>query len=348
MIPYTRLSLVQWAAFLFIAAAAAQTCYYPSGLPSTDVPCSSNPGPSPCCPADSFCLANGLCFGEGIVSRSSCSDQSWTDEACPSYCSQGVCSNKNDVYRKMCDPELLTTSPDTPDSSVPLTPCSSNSTTNTFVCGLNVTDCSNAFAMSGGSSLVLRPAQVAALIQPELAAAQSNTTASSSGATIFTLTQVLAVACGTGIPLIAALLITAYFLWRERKQAPQLMYDLPDECKEGFVPEAPQRLTETHLASVSPRGNLNPFSDGDTLAMPAKGFYSPKGVRRSYMERFPSYKSERAVHHTTIIELDSTVVQTIPRYELADHSRPAKPPKSHRSQKSNKSNVSRYELGPYR
>lgn len=72
---------------LFVASAVSQTCYFPDGTTvSTDVACNNTAAASSCCLTGSFCLDNGLCFGGGTVSRSSCTDSTWASEACSSYC----------------------------------------------------------------------------------------------------------------------------------------------------------------------------------------------------------------------------------------------------------------------
>ena len=76
--------------------ANAQTCYYPDGsVASHDSPChSSSTGDrsSACCNHADICLNNGLCLAQSggeIVSRGSCTDQSWQSTACSQYCADG-------------------------------------------------------------------------------------------------------------------------------------------------------------------------------------------------------------------------------------------------------------------
>lgn len=76
---------------LILTPILAQTaCWYPDGqTPSpADTPCNANASVSHCCNPDSYCLANGLCFGGGIISRGSCTDKSWSDVGCGLYCLQ--------------------------------------------------------------------------------------------------------------------------------------------------------------------------------------------------------------------------------------------------------------------
>ncbi|PVH72502.1 hypothetical protein DL98DRAFT_660028 [Cadophora sp. DSE1049] len=71
------------------AATSSSSCYYPSGVlaPSNDVPCNTNTdGHSACCSEGVACLSSGLCFDNGLISRGSCTDQDYADEACASAC----------------------------------------------------------------------------------------------------------------------------------------------------------------------------------------------------------------------------------------------------------------------
>ncbi|KAI0468270.1 hypothetical protein F4859DRAFT_491027 [Xylaria cf. heliscus] len=82
--------LIQCLIHFRLVDAAASKCYYPDGSAATgDSPCNPNADVSACCgsSSDSTCLNNNLCEdGKGRVIRGSCSDQSWSDPACPRYC----------------------------------------------------------------------------------------------------------------------------------------------------------------------------------------------------------------------------------------------------------------------
>lgn len=91
--------------FLFLSIpsvlqlASAQTCYFPDGTVSADVPCGSGSGPTHCCDSGSVCLDNGLCMSTEYqpftLSRASCTDRTWTSSKCPIYCLQGeTCQNR--------------------------------------------------------------------------------------------------------------------------------------------------------------------------------------------------------------------------------------------------------------
>lgn len=62
-------------------------CYYPDGSAAfTDVPCSNSSEPTACCSPQAYCLTNSLCWTDMILSRGSCTDQTWKASVCPSAC----------------------------------------------------------------------------------------------------------------------------------------------------------------------------------------------------------------------------------------------------------------------
>lgn len=73
----------------FGTSTRATDCFLPNGqIAYGDVPCSSD-AVSTCC--NGACLANGLCFNPSInlLSRSSCTDSTWTSSSCTTYCKTG-------------------------------------------------------------------------------------------------------------------------------------------------------------------------------------------------------------------------------------------------------------------
>ncbi|CZT23571.1 uncharacterized protein RCC_09285 [Ramularia collo-cygni] len=87
--------------YYYYSMAAANSpqkqCYFPDGTPTnfkkdTIAPCDPDPtsSHSACCPADSVCLSNGLCFQQvawgNRVSRSACTDEEWESERCAGVC----------------------------------------------------------------------------------------------------------------------------------------------------------------------------------------------------------------------------------------------------------------------
>lgn len=123
---------------------------------------------------------------------------------------------------------MALTRPDSPSSSVALTPCADNGGSSSFVCGLNASACSSdtgVFTMSGGGSFTLRPPQVQALIEPVLssasASATSQTTVTScpsppTSGGMYTAAQMAGLGCGLGLPLLFAIVAAGFFFMRER------------------------------------------------------------------------------------------------------------------------------------
>lgn len=68
-----------------------QTCYFPDGSESGHLACSSSGTQAACCGDSQVCMDNGLCFGDGIMSRGSCTDQDWNSKECSQYCGEGMC-----------------------------------------------------------------------------------------------------------------------------------------------------------------------------------------------------------------------------------------------------------------
>lgn len=75
---------------LIIPSTAAQTCYYPDGSESNHVACRSSGSEASCCDASQVCMDNGLCFGDGIMSRGSCTDKDWNSQECSQFCYEGM------------------------------------------------------------------------------------------------------------------------------------------------------------------------------------------------------------------------------------------------------------------
>ena len=81
-----------------VTMTAAQTCYFPDGsVGDRDTPCraTSHGQASACCAWFDICLDNSLCLsqvGNEIVTRGTCTDQSWQSDQCSKYCQDGMFS----------------------------------------------------------------------------------------------------------------------------------------------------------------------------------------------------------------------------------------------------------------
>ena len=77
--------------------ANGQTCYFPDGSKATShTPCQdlspSSDGASACCDSADACLESHLCLeqsGGPMISRGSCTDQTWQSQECSRYCADG-------------------------------------------------------------------------------------------------------------------------------------------------------------------------------------------------------------------------------------------------------------------
>lgn len=169
---------------------------------------------------------------------------------------------------------------ESPGASVAITPCSDGGGTSTFVCGLNSTDClsdTNTWTMSGGNSLVLRPAQIA-MVQPILQSTTSRTpslvtrdqtaiscpaaSTAANATALYTSGQMAGLGCGLGLPLGFALLVSLYLLRKEREKhaGPKLMYKLPDN-HDDFTLRVPSNLRTNSNLSLGSHTAGDPYSN---------------------------------------------------------------------------------------
>jgi hypothetical protein len=89
-----RLILFFNAAFIALLRpiAAAPQCFYPDGVTvePNHTPCNTTVTDSSCCLPQDSCTADGLCLGTSNFNyRGSCTDKTWTSNACPQTCRLG-------------------------------------------------------------------------------------------------------------------------------------------------------------------------------------------------------------------------------------------------------------------
>ena len=76
---------------------SGQTCYFPDGSKATSDTACHDPSPgdngaSACCNSLDACLESHLCLeqsGGPMISRGSCTDQTWQSQECSQYCADG-------------------------------------------------------------------------------------------------------------------------------------------------------------------------------------------------------------------------------------------------------------------
>lgn len=215
-----------------------------------------------------------------------------------------------------------------PSAEVAITPCSTDTDSNTFACGL-AGDCSrDTFTLPADTSIALRPSQIAALVSSLSAAPSAPTTTVCPDTSGLVSTGALAgVAVGVAFPLLLALLVTILLLRREkyRFSKPKLMYKLPDECKEEFTFRAPPPIhTTTSRDSRTTRDTASAYSSRRGSFRTAAGSPRPP-LQGTFMERYEGMKKtvggqthELPSRH----ELDSTPsYREAVRHEMGDYRR---------------------------
>nr|POE72356.1 hypothetical protein CFP56_12229 [Quercus suber] len=274
------------------------TCYYPDGITvSTDEVCNSTATASSCCPSSSFCLDNGLCFGEGVVSRGSCSDPTWASDTCAGYC-------KNEEK----------------SSAVPITPCGmSTDGATTFGCGANSSVClaSDTFTMSGGSTFVLRTSQIASLIGSVTNALPTSTNSTTG---LYTGGQLAGIGIGVALPLFLGLLVALLLLYRERQKhnGPKPIQRLTDDMKNDFLMSPPPRTLSYAGSRPSTSGGRSiPPSRGSTTTVAS----TPAPAHLATMlARYETTKTGRSTF------VDETEMMPTRRHELVGSPAATPPP----------------------
>ncbi|KAF2169784.1 hypothetical protein M409DRAFT_52285 [Zasmidium cellare ATCC 36951] len=198
-----------------LTTAFADQCFFPDGSDSTDVPCNSSATHSACCASTSYRLSNGVCLSSGILSRGSCTDQSWDADGCGQYCTN---YNTGGGYAIMA--------------------C----TNTTFTCRFNPDKCSvtsSVFTMKDMDTIVLKSDQLTSAM--ELAGVDTGSSSTDSDSTsstsvpVVTVTatgaaspdsakgytsgQMAGVGAGVGVPLLLAIGALSWLLILEKKKS---------------------------------------------------------------------------------------------------------------------------------
>ena len=217
----------------FISSTSSTMCYYPDGSNAAEIPC-PDPVSLSCCPAESNCLTNGLCWdSRNFMFRGSCRDKSWTDPNCPQFCYE--CKSrpyKLDLFRIRTDWDSSCLS-DIPFSGKVLAPCNDSGL---FTCNYSCSD-SNLTVPRG--SIVLRDyqrsfspltsASTSSIFSPPstFTTASSTPTSPPDGNCTNNLAypcptnrspNLAAVTAGVSVPLGIAWLVTLVFTYRHRRK----------------------------------------------------------------------------------------------------------------------------------
>jgi hypothetical protein len=177
--------------------------------------------------------------------------------------------------------------------------------------------------MSDGASLVLRPAQIAALLGSALAtqteaatACPSNTTASVNGTGTYTSSQVAGLGCGLGLPLGFALFAALVLLHKEKQKhaPPKLMYKLPDNHTEFSFRPPPDVRSQSNMsfgahASARPSTNASRRQSFGTIS----SINSKPAHMHTFTERYETMIKQALVNGSELgtqrHELDGTLPQ---------------------------------------
>jgi len=195
--------------------AFSSTCYFPDGSIASDTPC-TNSTASACCAADAYCLDNGLCITAMILSRGSCTDQTWKASECASYCQNVVPSGGKGMAP--CSSTLWscdygTCSQDNfsvPDGNIVLRPYQASSlgvdlpATTVTVASLGPSSASQTLTPSSGTTPTNSVSG-----QTGSAACTSSSTSNS---------EVIGVGVGVGVTLGIALIALLVLFYRERRR----------------------------------------------------------------------------------------------------------------------------------
>ena len=217
-----------------------------------------------------------------------------------------------------------------------ITPCKDAGKNSTFTCGLSNRGCSyDTFQLHGSDALVLRPTQIAKLVEPALSsmsasmAASATSTPSSqtesatpdptsvpeltashlaaaNGTKVYTSSDMAGLGCGLGLPLTFFLVVALCALYKERQNhtGPKLMYKLPDNHEEfDFRKPAPMLRAHSNY-SVDSRYTSRTTLDGK----PANP--------HSFLDRYDSMKREGKISEFQVHEMDAGVSPY--RHELPD------------------------------
>lgn len=178
------------------------------------------------------------------------------------------------------------------DGEVGITPCSAGVSTNTFVCGLNNDDCkdsSNTFTLSSDTSLVLRPAQIQALVGTALASGIASSTSTSSASAVatsggddYSIGEVIGAGCGVGLPLLIALGIVTFLLVREKRRKPQSRQSaythLDDDGKGSIMIRPPTSMLARSMTNKSGLSDMSSKFGSDFGSFKDRRMASPKPI----------------------------------------------------------------------
>ncbi|SMQ54160.1 unnamed protein product [Zymoseptoria tritici ST99CH_1A5] len=237
------------------------------------------------------------------MSRGSCTDKDWKDEACATVCTQGLLN-----------------------FTAPITPCSDNGTSGVFACGLNTTACrrpDRTFTLPSYPSVILRASELSALASPAVSSALANaptpaavtvtaTPSVTSDPNLHTSAEMAGLAVGLAIPLLISLAFCFSLYRREQSRTPKLMYPLPDNMEDPYTMKDGRSLSPFPFArSPSTATSLRPpvSRDGSEISAMtgmAKKEHSQPGPMHTFQDRYHLMKSKSGGLQVQRVELDAS------------------------------------------
>ena len=206
----------------------SQTCYYPNGsIAPDDRPCNASAQQSACCPQEDACMNNGLCFGASsqrpnVLSRNTCTDSNFQDDACPQYCADVNPESSTIVFP---------VSSDAHDNFC----CSTYGGNNNSQCDIPTQGSTQPFRLNNAAMITNRTSGEAKLLNEtsstqQAAPAPATVTVSATGGPILAQTSSVAsssshdaaIGAGVGVPLGVLLLASLVLLFLEHRKRTQL------------------------------------------------------------------------------------------------------------------------------
>ena len=234
-------------------------CFLPNGTAwPIDTPCNANAAHSACCPEHSACLANGYCIGTGdaaegdapnVVARSSCTDATWEDPACPVYCADvypdagcavfAVAVSSQPAHQYFCC--------DGHDQNKNASYCgqSTNGSSSPFqlkVAGIIGDRSTGSTLAFDGGGLMGR----STLIGTATATATGTTWTMASDRTgMHSTNELLAVGAGIGVPLVVLLFVACGMLWTQTLLLRKARRNLAVERRRRSCNQSPRFATKS-------------------------------------------------------------------------------------------------------
>jgi hypothetical protein len=184
-------------------------------------------------------------------------------------------------------------------SAIGLTAC--DVSLRTFGCGLNGNQCQNTrntFTMAGGNALVLRPAQIQALV--------SNYSTPTNGSSHqYGVGSMIGLALGVGLPLAFSLLMALLVLRKERQRfAHQHIFEQRLEPM-----ESPGNYRRRSFSTLSKSGTMTTIASASTFAP-----QQPKASLQKYGYQ-KGYYTHESNHSVPVFELPSNPPERHERVE---------------------------------